>query len=93
MSDGATALCVCARHPGIGFVCPACKDGATRESEIQLLRRSLRAACKLLDMAAADLSTCARASDDGRPLRAADLRQRSSDYAMEAHRLLPRRRR
>jgi hypothetical protein len=60
-------------------------------TQIAYLRRDLRNACVLLDMAAADLATCARASDDGRPLLASDLRQRSSDYAKEAHRLTPRR--
>lgn len=63
------------------------------KTEIRYLRRDLRAACKMLDMAAADLSTCARAGDKGRVIKPSDLRQRSSDYAREADRLLPRRRR
>lgn len=58
-------------------------------TQLRYARRDLRIACQLLDMAASDLSTCARAADDGRPLKASDLRQRSSDYARYAHQLLP----
>lgn len=63
------------------------------KTEIARLRRDLRAACQLLDLAASDLSTCARAADDGRPIAPSDLRQRSSAYAQHAHDLTPKRRR
>ena len=61
------------------------------KTEIQYLRRDLRNACTLLDLAASDLSTCARAGDDGRPIAPSDLRQRSSNYARAAYDLTPKR--
>ncbi len=60
-------------------------------TQLRYARRDLRIACKLLDMAAAALSTVAGAADDERTVRPSDLRQRSSDYARYAHQLLPRR--
>lgn len=59
-------------------------------THLRYARRDRKILADFLDRAAADLATCARAADDGRPIDPSDLRQRSSDYAKVAHNFGPR---
>lgn len=60
-------------------------------THLRYARRDRKILADALDRAAADLSTCARAADEGRPIKPSDLRERSSNYAKLVHRFGPRR--